>query len=306
MVALKKACSQKEDAMQNVTAVPNPTAPIDIYANRVSITQVAESSDSKAYVMEVNFGSMSSDSAAKLMAEAVIAECSMRMGGALFLVETPLHELLYSISLSSILPEKDDEVEVILVKLQPNSRSFGIVVKKKGALSEARILTPEDARPADSVQCESSPPKIGYSSDDTFYRCDREVFHYGTHQQFFEDKYASWTAGGSAVNPRAAFGIPTQCLWCQTIIFNDSEFCSTCVFWQNNMNQPKNVYIADGVHYRPGKGGFGGLSFTFEKLEGGTWTGEVFTQGVIPAFLRDKLPDNSRIVSPAGWSWGNS
>lgn len=89
-------------------------------------------------------------------------------------------------------------------------------------------------------------------------------------------------------------------------MMRDRHFCFTCAFWTNKIESPDpNREIIDGQHYvfYPGPNsayfqGFGGRTFYAIRNNGELITSNnVWHQGDIPSWFRDKLPDTAKFIS---------
>lgn len=95
---------------------------------------------------------------------------------------------------------------------------------------------------------------------------------------------------------------------------NDSEdICFDCNFWSKKLLQdkenPERIAIIDGTHYfigdedsQSGFRGFGGARFQIEFNDGRkVVTTNLWCQGDIPEFWRNKFPDNAKFERNLKW-----
>jgi hypothetical protein len=79
--------------------------------------------------------------------------------------------------------------------------------------------------------------------------------------------------------------------------------CFHCAFWESQIDNPENVVIANGTHYRLGDGkgkfkGHSGRRFVIQFFNGSTHiSNDLWSQGLIPERFRGRLPDNATLSS---------
>lgn len=209
---------------------------------------------------------------------------------------------LYSVNVSHIeeLTTAVDKGWNIAVA-SPSARQMFILASHPD-LSESDLphyLTAAALNPTDGPVCGKTSPT--HFNPDSALACGRLAGHLGQHQHITDEAYGDFDMGAASVNPGRLFGMPTRCVHCGYVEAGDGaaiHVCFTCGFWLNQvLNDRDRAFVISGIHYRAGKGGFGGHVFTVRRHTGETYTGELWSQGIIPEHMRDRLPDNAEFVS---------
>ena len=231
--------------------------------------------------------------------EALFAQAVPFVDGSTLTVEShDRRTLYYTIDLTPVTPEGWVVRSQRLNDRKPNS--FGITISQLGYEQEtegAHQFTNEDFRAAGTEQC----PSMGSGH---FHpegsRCERETGHLGSHEAIDEDgTFHYWEVEGALnSDPNGLFGFKNSCPLCGFVTAGGKRGdnkCSKCSYWLMQLEHP-GAFVINGRHYRPGKGGFGGRTFTIQRSDGSTWKGELFTQGEVPSWMRNLFPDNGAFV----------
>lgn len=129
-------------------------------------------------------------------------------------------------------------------------------------------------------------------------QCQRPVGHKGRHQFYTKRGYGNFDRGGSAFCSQSSFGFPGYCQHCGYMVTTNGQIevtCFSCGHWLRMLKECGNEqrFVVKGRHYMPRTGGFYGHKFKVRREDGSLWTGELFTQGEVPAHLRHLFPDNA-------------
>lgn len=288
---------------RELRAVPNIDLGNSFFANRVDVQIIAEAEFYAVLTMQVNAGVSGvlfhedSPETAALRAEFNMS-VPVIQGNSLVLTSPSSETAFYTIDLTPIIAQGQKVTVERLTEGKPSS--FGLVIcdpahqQDTGAVHR---LSNADYRLEDDVQC-------GHFSGKTFLfpgqiQCEREQDHLGNHQAFNEDDCMSWTVSGAmSGSPYGQFGFTNFCQHCGFITAGGAEgnqVCSLCSFWLSH-HKTGGGFVIKGRHYRPGGGGFGGNIFHLKRSDGTKWSGELFTQGVIPSWMIHLFPDNAAFV----------
>ena len=294
----------KSRAEDNLRAKPGVATPFEVYANGVNIRRSAQDDNYTIATLSINFGFGGSTyteqgKADEMKARDAISKGIVWLDGSLMHAGSPDRAFdYYTLDLSLLIPEGWD------VRLYPMSgrlREIGIAIAHPDHVLETggvHILTNDDLHSAGDDICLDEETANWYTTERMF--CYRNAGHLGTHQHFGYDSVAEWSSTAANRSPAVLFGFRATCPFCgevgvgsKTGVIN----CFTCDFWLEQAAHAKNSFVVGGRHYRPGKGGFGGRKFKIERNDGTTWEGELFTQGEIPSWMKDRFPDNAEFVS---------
>lgn len=290
-----------------LTAKAGDDQSFPVYANRVDIMRSATTENYLVASLSVNFGPAITSFSADYEEKSAIAFDIIAQGG-LSISNGPAKTLLahgpngtkdafYSIDLEAFVPEGwDFEVTKIGTRL----RQIGIIAYKPGHFEDLRgvhILGNEDLHEAGEELCESV-YKAGWGDDTA--DCQRGKGHRGSHQSYERGFDYEWDTGGSSRGHNAPFGFTCRCPYCGHVDAGPAtgvKNCFGCDHWLYlEKNRDENSFVIAGRHYRPGAGGFGGWLFNVRRNDGTTWEGELFTQGEVPSWMADRLPDNAEFI----------
>lgn len=272
----------------------------DFFANRVDAKIIAETEFYRVINMEVNAGVSSSLFTEDTPAIAAIrAEFSMSVpiieDRTLVLASPDKGTIFYTIDLTPIVvPDQKITVERLTAG---KPTSFGLIIcdpEHEQDTAAVHKLTNADYRLVDDFQCEHLSGKSYLFPGQI--QCEREQGHLGSHQAFKEDDCLSWSVSGAmSGNPYGQFGFTNFCPHCGYVTAGTcggQQICSLCSFWLSH-HKKGGGFVIKGRHYLPGAGGFGGNIFHIKQNNGTKWTGELFTQGIIPSWMTHLFPDNA-------------
>lgn len=206
--------------------------------------------------------------------------------------------LFYTVDLTAILPEGWK------AKVVRTSKAFSFYIgfvayhpNHEDEIREVRVLSSADLRSPGTPQCE----EWWYRDlpNDRDPQCEREAGHLGRHQCVDNDSgYQEWSDGGGGATVRhPPYGFKTSCRYCGEVSRGSATtgtVCFHCTFWLEQKEAGGKHFIINGRHFRPGQGGFGGVTFIVECNDGTKWEGELVTQGKIPSWLAHMFPDNAK------------
>lgn len=290
-----------------LTAKPETEYRFPIYANRVDIKRVASSENWLIASLSVNFGVNISYFADNREANEATAREDFTNGD-YFLSGTTLSAwgtypegdfTFYTLDLKELIPEGWD---FAVTRIGSGLRQIGVIAYVPGfahELEDVHILDPTDLNAWGDKPCD------GFFKDAWGNKpevpCQRDLGHLGDHQAIHDERVYNWTASGSSsASPYLLFGFTCRCPICGEVDAGGNtglKMCFGCEHWLR-LEKERNMdsFIINGRHYMPGKGGFGGQKFKIRRHDGTTWEGELFTQGEVPAWMKDRFLDNAEFV----------
>lgn len=280
-------------------AVPAKEQEHNLFANGVHARTIADTEYYKVLNMEVNCGvpfNFGEDTP-----EMTETKAQLRMSvphiqeGTLFLSSPDRTADYYTIDMNRIIPEGWSIKVERLAADRPTS--LGVILfhpDHEDETTGVHKLTNADFRAEEEPQCENrSGSSFVYGGD---VQCEREALHIGNHQAIKGDISYDWDAtGASSASPQGEFGFKNVCPHCGFVVAATASGlrkCGDCAFWLGHKKDGTG-FIISGRHYRPGAGGFDGHVFNIVKSDGSKWSGELFTQGKIPEWMREAFPDNA-------------
>lgn len=152
--------------------------------------------------------------------------------------------------------------------------------------------------------------------------CTRPIGHRGDHQNWSEKFRLTWDGRGGSTSSRghgwtnevytcSICGQSEEWHWAESVVRHSLDYCFKCNFWVNLIRADlPNRAVINGRHYDPlpgrdGKmgsegGGFGGATHLIRYHDGRSIRSRnVWTQGDVPEWFRDFLPDNAEFVRAA-------
>lgn len=279
----------------------------DYFANGVSLASATHAKGWSAYRLTVNSGVSSLFREKKPHCEEFLRRSMLHAGveGSVLTVYSN-GTAFYHVDIANLLTEVTSEHEVEALVGYGTRQVIVVVTEKSFAGQRPFFFTSSVLNP------DSEPACTATDTDRTFKvadQCQRPDGHAGDHQSLRAPQpkpsfaYATFSRGGAMRSWEQLFGIPTPCAKCGFILEGDGDvsrdsLCFGCSFWKTQKeNERDNAFVIDGHHYRPGQGGFYGRKFKVRRHDGTLWQGELFTQGQIPAHLREEFPDNAVFVT---------
>lgn len=283
----------------------NPRYPI--YANRVDINRVATAEDWFVATLTVNFGvSVSFFSDDREEKEALAREHFSKgdylvTGTELLAYGSSLtsDNIFYTVELKDFIPAG---WEFEITRVGNSLNRIGINVFKPGMAGEldgVHILDEKDLLTFGTVPC-NDVYQDRWLNDST--KCQRPEWHLGNHQSIDKGYVYDWKEGeGASRSPYLMYGFTCRCPHCDHVSAGNKSglsLCFTCEHWLSlEKRKDKDSFVIGGRHYRPGAGGFGGRKFKIRRDDESIWEGELFTQGEVPEWMRDRFPDNAVFVT---------
>lgn len=143
------------------------------------------------------------------------------------------------------------------------------------------------------------------------FTCTRPAEHIGEHQQILQGYYKSnpllyanavWESG-LTVSPVETMAGGT-CNMCDLQLVKDEPLCFHCAYWEDRAKgfDENNSIIINHTHYSiRSPGGFGGREFNIEFFDSSRspiTTNRLWTQGAIPEYFWNRIPDTAKFVYP--------
>lgn len=298
---MKDRPTMRNNQSEELTAVVHFTSPYPVFANRVDTKQIVEQKTHQFIMLEVNsgpeyFGGLSNEKYEEF--RKLASHCEAVIFGNTIYVQLNPFEILYTIDISTIIP--DGEWEIRVVRIGDVLRQIGVFFAQPGFMKEfntAHVLNNEDLSQGQENICENKTNhNFVFDGDE---KCHRPAGHLGVHQYITATEIFEWSSGGGSRSPKLKYGFPVYCHECGYVNARDKDeeyVCSRCRYWLNEAKQGGG-FVIRGNHYRPGKGGYGGQEFSIQRFDGTTWSGELSGQGDVPSWMVDRLPDNAEFTS---------
>lgn len=282
----------------------------DYYVNKARVDKINKQDEWTAFNISLNaghrfsFGSDAQEAERKKLLERKILTVEVDEDEKTVRLISGADTVVYTVDISELLAQKTPE-QVVEAYVGFGARQLVVLL-----ISNDIDLYPHFQRPYFLSSADLNPNGLPECAtrdyDSTFrreYFCQRPEGHLGEHQVLTNEigSYAQhiFSKDGASRSWEWMFGLPTPCKECGFILDGSSEVCFTCSYWSAQKVANKDSFIIGGVHYRPGKGGFGGRTFEIERTDGTKWSGELFTQGKIPPHFRDRFPDNAVFLNTA-------
>jgi len=278
-----------------------------IYANRVDIERTASTEDWLIVSLTVNFGASIFGFSEDSKEQENLARKAFEAGGLSTSGQTIIaypnspadEDVFYTIDISRLIPAG---WEYEITRVGKSLNRIGLIAFKPGLIGElesVHILNANDLRNGADETC-AEIYEDRWRNDQT--GCQRESGHLGHHQSIDKGYVYDWsTGGGASRSPYLMYGFTCRCPYCGHVAPGGNtgeQVCFTCEHWLSlEKRRDENSFIIGGRHYRPGAGGFGGRKFKVRRNNDSIWEGELFTQGEVPSWMRDRFPDNAQFVT---------
>lgn len=275
------------------------------YANSVVLKTIAHDVNYRLLSMSVNCGRMGSflreETPEEVALDADFASAVPSLENNILSLTSPVTgTTYYTVDLNSVVSEGF----IIQVEKLNDGKpfTFGVAVfrpEHADEIADAHRFTNDDCREAGETQCSSV--MSGTFTFPSGVQCAREEGHIGNHQAFFNDyAYVFDTENRpQSGDPYGFYGFKNVCPHCGFVTAGSksgTRNCSTCSFWLMHLEEGGGI-VVDGRQYRPGRGGFGGHIWHVQHNDGTKWSGELFTQGEIPSWMRHLFPDNAKFLN---------
>jgi hypothetical protein len=291
--------------LKELKPVLNPDSGLDIFCH-FHTKRVTSTENYAVLNIDANCGVSSSffdrDKPEVTAAEAELAQAMPFVEGAIFSLASPNQvKVYYTVDFSGVLPDGWEMRAERLTDGRPIS--FGVAMFHPDHIDEVEgvhRITNTDFRGAEESQCVSIMKETHMFPAGV--RCEREAVHLGNHQAISNDYIYEWDFLNrpSSGDPHGLYGFKVTCPHCGLVgggSATGEQVCSTCSYW-NSQLRAGGGFVIDGTHYRPGSGGFGGHIWHVQRNDGTKWSGELFMQGEIPTWFREKFPDNAVFFKP--------
>lgn len=273
-----------------------------IFANGVQKTLIVSTDNYKALQLDVNCGISGSflnpSSEQEELKQLLISAAPVSVDNNVRISSSDGMTTYFTIDCAELIPS-GWLLKVERLNLR-HPRSLGVVIYHPDHADEAervKVFTNDDFREVHEDRC-SAISGTSYFNKETV-RCAREDEHIGGHQALNSTgDYYDWPEDNQppSIHPTGKFGLKVVCPHCGLVDAGDAtgvKTCSTCSYWLDQAKSRAGAFVVDGVHYRAGRGGFGGRIWNLIRKDGTKWSGELWYQGEVPSQFRELFPDNA-------------